>query len=158
MQGDKKIIELLNEVLTGELTAINQYFLHARMQKNWGLAALAEHTYKESIEEMRHAEELTDRILFLEGVPNLQRLGPLSIGETVREQLEADLGVERAALDRLRPGVALCRDKGDIASANLLERILGNEEEHVDYLETQLALLATLGDQLYLSNARTISE
>ena len=151
MQGDAQVIELLNTVLTGELTAINQYFLHARMQQNWGYAGLAEHTYKESIEEMRHAERLTDRILFLEGMPNLQRLGPLGIGETVKEQFESDLSVEHTALGHLRPGIAMCREKGDIVSANLLEEILGNEEEHVDWLETQLSLIAALGEQLYLS-------
>ena len=151
MQGDAEVIELLNDLLTGELTAINQYFLHARMQKNWGYNALAEHTYKESIEEMRHAEQLTDRILFLEGVPNLQRLRPIGIGETVREQFESDLSVEHDALGRLRPGIAMCRTKGDVVSANLLEAILGNEEEHVDWLETQLALITSLGEPLYLA-------
>jgi bacterioferritin len=151
MQGDAEVIELLNDLLTGELTAINQYFLHARMQKNWGYNALAEHTYKESIEEMRHAEQLTDRILFLEGVPNLQRLRPIGIGETVKEQFESDLSVEHDALARLRPGIAMCRTKGDVASANLLEAILGNEEEHIDWLETQLALITSLGEPLYLA-------
>lgn len=158
MQGDADVIELLNDLLTGELTAINQYFLHARMQQNWGLAGLAGHTYKESIEEMRHAGELTDRILFLEGVPNLQRMRPLQIGETVPEQLRSDLAVEHAALERLRPGIAMCRAKGDVVSATLLERILDNEEEHVDWLETQLSLIAALGEQLYLAGARDKSE
>ena len=151
MQGDPQVIELLNEVLTGELTAVNQYFLHARMQQNWGFQALAAHTRDESIDEMRHAEQLTDRILFLEGMPNLQRLHPLSIGETVREQLEADLGVERRALDLLRPGIATCRGLGDVVSANLLEDILDAEEKHIDWLETQLSLVETLGEQLYLA-------
>ena len=151
VQGDAQIIELLNDVLTGELTAVNQYFLHAKMQQNWGYTAIATHTRDESIDEMRHAEQLTDRILFLEGMPNLQRLSPLAIGETVREQLQADLGVERAAMDRLRPGIALCRDKGDIGSALLLEGILHSEEEHIDWLETQLGLMDSLGEALYLA-------
>ena len=151
MQGDAEVIELLNQVLTGELTAINQYFLHARMQHNWGYRGLAKHTYDESIEEMKHAERLTDRILFLEGAPNLQRLGGLAIGETVREQFQSDLAVEHTAVGHLRPGIAMCRTRGDITTANLLEGILANEEEHIDWLETQLSLIESLGEQLYLS-------
>ncbi|WP_049568444.1 bacterioferritin [Nonomuraea sp. SBT364] len=151
MQGDKQIIELLNEQLTAELTAINQYFLHAKMQENWGYTKLAEHTRDESIDEMRHAERLTDRILFLEGLPNYQRLGTLHIGQTVREQLHADLEVELAVVQRLRPAIQLMREKGDITSARIFEDILADEEQHIDYLETELGLMQTLGDQLYLA-------
>ncbi|MGH3516300.1 MAG: bacterioferritin [Haloechinothrix sp.] len=151
MRGDEEIIALLNEQLTSELTAINQYFLHAKMQANWGLTKLAEHTRAESIEEMHHAEWLTDRILFLEGLPNYQRYFTLRIGQSLREQFEADLAIEVEVVDRLRPGIKLCRDKGDITSANLFEKILGDEEHHIDYLETQLELMDKLGEQLYLS-------
>jgi bacterioferritin len=151
MQGDPEVIALLNEQLTSELTAINQYFLHAKMQKNWGYTELAEKTRQESIEEMHHAEEVTDRILFLEGLPNYQRLLPLRIGQTVREQFQADLSVELDVVERLRPGIIMCREKGDVTSANLFERILANEEEHIDYLETQLALMDSLGEPLYLA-------
>lgn len=151
MRGDDEVISLLNEQLTSELTAINQYFLHSKMQANWGLTKLAEHTRTESFEEMRHAEWISDRILFLEGLPNYQRLYTLRIGQTVREQFESDLAIEREVLDRLRPGIAMCRDKGDITTANLFEGILRDEEHHIDYLETQLELIQKLGDQLYLS-------
>ncbi|KAB8197677.1 bacterioferritin [Nonomuraea phyllanthi] len=151
MQGDKQIIELLNEQLTAELTAINQYFLHAKMQENWGYTKLAEHTRAESFEEMRHAERLTDRILFLEGLPNYQRLGTLHIGQTVEEQLKADLEVELAVVQRLRPAIALMREKGDITSARIFEEILEDEEHHIDYLETELELIRSLGEQLYLA-------
>ena len=113
MQGDPEVIALLNEQLTSELTAINQYFLHAKMQQNWGLTKLAAYTREESIDEMRHAEKLTDRILFLEGLPNYQRLCTLNIGQTVREQLQSDLAIEVAVVERLRPGIAMCREKGD---------------------------------------------
>ncbi len=151
MRGDPEIIALLNDQLTSELTAINQYFLHAKMQANWGLTKLAAYTRDESIDEMKHAEKITDRILFLEGLPNYQRLFSLRIGQTIREQYEADLAVEHEAVNRLRPGVALCREKGDITTANLLEQILANEEEHIDYLETNLELMDKLGEQLYLA-------
>jgi bacterioferritin len=151
MRGDAEVIALLNEQLTSELTAINQYFLHSKMQANWGFTELAEHTRKESIEEMRHAERVTDRILFLDGLPNYQRLFTLRIGQTVREQFEADLAVEMEVLERLRPGITMCREKGDITTANLLEDILADEEEHIDYLETNLELMDKLGEQLYLS-------
>ncbi|MFI9589362.1 bacterioferritin [Nonomuraea sp. NPDC052265] len=151
MQGDKQIIELLNEQLTAELTAINQYFLHGKMQENWGYTKLAEHTRAESFEEMRHAERLTDRILFLEGLPNYQRLGTLHIGQTVEEQLKADLEVELAVVERLRPAIQLMREKGDITSARIFEDILEDEEEHIDYLETELGLMRSLGEQLYLA-------
>ncbi|MEU6997028.1 bacterioferritin [Nonomuraea sp. NPDC046570] len=151
MQGDKQIIELLNEQLTAELTAINQYFLHAKMQEHWGYTKLAKYTREESIDEMRHAERLTDRILFLEGLPNYQRLGTLHIGQTVPEQLRADLEVEVAVVERLRPGITLMREKGDVTSARLFEEILEDEEKHIDYLETELALIQSLGEQLYLA-------
>lgn len=151
MQGDNKVIELLNEQLTSELTAINQYFLHSKMQANWGMTKLAQHTRSESLEEMRHAEWLTDRILFLEALPNYQRLFTLRIGQTVREQLEADLAIEVEVLERLKPGIAMCRERSDITTANLFEDILRDEEQHIDYLETQLELLDKLGEQLYLA-------
>ncbi len=151
MQGDKKIIELLNEQLTAELTAINQYFLHAKMQENWGYTKLAEYTRAESFDEMRHAEKLTDRILFLEGLPNYQKLGTLHIGQTVAEQLRADLDIELEVVNRLRPAVVLMREKGDTTSARLFEEILQDEEHHIDYLETELGLIESLGEQLYLA-------
>jgi bacterioferritin len=152
MQGDPKVIEYLNAQLTAELTAINQYFLHARMQANWGWTTLAAYTRSESIDEMRHAEILTDRILFLEGLPNFQRLSPLRIGSTVREIFEADMAIEVDAVARLREGAAYMRGIGDITSAALFEAILADEEHHVDYLETQLGLLDSLGEALYLQN------
>lgn len=151
MIGDPEVIALLNEQLTSELTAINQYFLHAKMQQNWGYTELAKKTRHESIEEMEHAEEITDRILFLEGLPNYQKLLPLSIGQTVREQFQADMNIELSVVARLRPGIIMCREKGDATSANLLEKILASEEEHIDYLETQLALMDSLGEALYLA-------
>lgn len=151
MRGDPEIIALLNDQLTSELTAINQYFLHAKMQQNWGLTKLAAYTRAESIDEMRHAEKITDRILFLEGLPNYQRLFSLRIGQTVREQLQSDLAVELEVVERLRPGVTMCRAKGDHTTAGLLEEILADEEHHIDYIETNLELMDRLGDQLYLS-------
>ena len=151
MQGDTTVIELLNEVLTNELTAVNQYYLHAAMQKNWGFTKLGDYTYAESIDEMKHADLLIHRILFLEGHPNLQRLHPLTIGETVPEQLTADLGVEVRAMDTLRRGIARCVEVPDQGTRLLLESILASEEEHVDYLETQLGLVAALGLAQYLS-------
>jgi bacterioferritin len=150
MEGDTDVINLLNEQLTAELTAINQYFLHAKMQEHWGFTALAEHTRAESFDEMRHAEVLTDRILMLGALPNYQRLFPLRVGQTVPEQLRADLAVETDAIGRLRPGIELMRERGDVTSARIFERILEDEEEHVDYLETELELLDKLGEQLYL--------
>jgi bacterioferritin len=150
MQGDPSVIELLNEVLTNELTAVNQYFLHARMQKNWGFTKLGDYTYSESIDEMKHADLLIERILFLEGHPNVQRLDPVRIGENVPEQLAADLAVEVHAMEALRRGLVLCAEKADTVTRLLLEEILRSEEEHVDYLETQLSLLKTLGEQQYL--------
>ena len=151
MRGDDEVIALLNEQLTRELTAINQYFLHAKMQANWGFTKLAEHTRHESIDEMKHAERITERILFLEGLPNYQKLLALNIGQTVREQFEADLAVEMDAVNALRPAIALCREKGDVTTANIFEDILADEEEHIDYLETNLELIGKLGEQLYLS-------
>ena len=151
MRGDDEVIALLNEQLTSELTAINQYFLHAKMQANWGFAKLAEYTRAESIDEMKHAEEITERILFLEGLPNYQRLFSLRIGQTVKEQFNSDLAIELEVVDRLRPGIAMCREKGDITTAKLFEKILADEESHIDYLETQLELIEKLGEQLYLA-------
>ena len=151
MQGDARVLEFLNDQLTGELTAINQYFLHAKMQENWGFVKLAAHTKAESIEEMHHAEILTDRILFLEGLPNYQRLFSLRIGQTLQEQFESDLAVEHDAVNRLRPGIEYMRSVSDVTSARIFEEILANEEEHIDYLETQLELLGRLGEALYIS-------
>jgi bacterioferritin len=151
MQGDARVIELLNEQLTSELTAINQYFLHAKMQENWGFTKLAAHTRAESIEEMTHAEKLTDRILFLEGLPNYQKLLSLRIGQNVTEQFEADMAIEVEVVTRLRPAIAYCESVGDHTSKRLFEEILADEEHHIDYLETQLSLLQSLGEPLYLA-------
>ncbi len=151
MKGNKDVINALNEVLAAELVAINQYFMHAKMCENWGYLALATKNRAESIDEMRHAESLVQRILFLEGLPNLQRLDKLSVGQTVPEQLQADLDLEYKAVARLSAGISLCRDKGDSNSEDLLRSILRGEEEHVDFLETQLALIKQLGESLYLS-------
>jgi bacterioferritin len=151
VRGHDEIIELLNDVLTGELTAINQYFLHAKMCDNWGYQRLASHIRDESIDEMKHAETLTERILYLEGVPNLQRLSPLRIGETVAEQLGNDLAVEMAALQRLNDGIALCGRLGDNGTRELLEDILVDEEEHVDWIETQLETIRQIGIEHYLA-------
>ncbi|TPG33668.1 bacterioferritin [Mycolicibacterium hodleri] len=149
MQGDADVLKLLNEQLTSELTAINQYFLHSKMQENWGFTELATHTRKEAFEEMNHAEAITDRILLLDGLPNYQRLFSLRVGQTLREQFEADLAIEYEVLARLKPGVVMCRAKEDATSASLLEGILADEEHHIDYLETQLELMDKLGEQLY---------
>src|ERR1700744_5554592 len=151
MRGDERVLEFLNEQLTAELTAINQYFLHAKMQENFGWVKLAQHTKAESIDEMRHAEILTDRILFLGGLPNYQRLFPLRIGQTIVQMLESDLAVEVEAVDRLRRGSEYMRSVSDITSANIFEDILADEEQHIDYLETQLGLVNQLGEQLYLA-------
>src|SRR3954468_23321703 len=151
MRGDSEILALLNEQQTSELTAINQYFLHSKMQETWGYHELAAYTRKESIEEMVHAERVPDLILFLDGLPNYQRLGTLKIGQDVREQFQPDVEVEQSVLERLEPGIQICRTQGEHTTANLLEEITANEEEHIDYLETQLALMATLGEQLYLA-------
>ena len=152
MQGDARVIEFLNDQLTAELTAINQYFLHAKLQENWGLTKLAKHTKAESIDEMRHAEILTDRIIFLEGLPNYQKLFPLRIGENVKEMFESDMMIEVEAVERLRAGIAHMTEVGDHTSKRLFEAILADEEHHVDYLETQLSLLDKLGEALYLQN------
>jgi bacterioferritin len=152
MQGDARVIEFLNEQLTAELTAINQYFLHAKMQENWGWTKLAKHTKAESLDEMRHAEILTDRILFLEGLPNYQKLFALRIGESVKEMFDCDMKIEVEAVDRLRRGIEYMRSIGDVTSAKLFEDILADEEHHIDYLETQLQLLEQLGEALYLQN------
>ena len=151
MRGDAEVLQLLNEQLTSELTAINQYFLHSKMQDNWGFTELAAHTRAESFEEMRHAEALTDRILLLDGLPNYQRLFSVRIGQTVREQFESDLAIEYEVVERLRPGIALCRERRDTTSAILLETIMADEETHIDYLETQLELMRSLGEPLYLA-------
>ena len=151
MQGDPEVIEFLNEQLTGELTAINQYFLHAKMQENFGWLKLAKYTRHESFDEMKHAEVLTDRILLLEGLPNYQRLFHVRVGQTVKEMFEADRQVEAEAIDRLKRGIMVMRDKGDITSANIFEDILADEEQHIDYLDTQLELLEKLGEALYLA-------
>ena len=149
MQGDPDVLKLLNEQLTSELTAINQYFLHSKMQDNWGFTELAEHTRSESFEEMRHAETITDRILLLDGLPNYQRLFSLRVGQTLREQFEAELAIEYEVVARLKPGIIMCRQKEDATSARILETILADEEGHIDYLATQLELMEKLGDALY---------
>jgi bacterioferritin len=151
MHGEVEVLQLLNEQLTSELTAVNQYFLHSKMQDNWGFTELAAHTRAESFDEMRHAELLTDRILLLDGLPNYQRLFSVRIGQTVREQFESDLAVEMEVVERLRPGIVLCRERRDTTSAILLETILADEEKHIDYLETQLELMDSLGEQLFLA-------
>ncbi len=151
MKGDARIIDLLNDVLTAELTAINQYFIHARLQKHWGFLRLGEHTLHESIDEMKHAQQVIDRILYLEGIPNLQRYGKVMVGETVPEQFKLDLEVEYVAVKRLNDGIVLCRDVQDDGTRDLLTKILVGEEEHVDWLETQLELIKTLGEAQYLA-------
>ena len=151
MKGDAKVIELLNKALYNELIAINQYFLHAKMLKNWGLKELAEHEYHESIDEMKHADKLSERILFLEGLPNFQALGKLRIGEGPREVLACDLALELEALPALREGIAHCEQVGDFTSRQLFADILDSEEEHIDWIETQLDLIERIGEQNYLA-------
>ena len=150
MKGDKKVIAYLNKALVNELTAINQYFLHSKMYKNWGLKKLAEHEYHESIDEMKHADKLIDRILFLEGLPNLQDLHKLLIGENVEEILRCDLKLEIDALPLLKEAIAHCESVADYVSRELFEAILASEEEHIDWLETQLQLIGQIGMQNYV--------
>lgn len=152
MKGDRKTVTYLNKVLTNELTAINQYFLHARMFRDWGYKSLGEHEYDESIDEMKHADKLVARILFLEGLPNLQDLGKVNIGESPSECLRCDLTLEQDALPVLREAIAHCEAAGDYTSRSLLVEILDNEEEHVDWIETQLALADKLGEANWLQS------
>jgi len=152
MKGDPKVIEHLNKTLGNELVAINQYFLHSRMYKDWGLKELADHEYAESIDEMKHADMLIERILFLEGLPNLQQLGKLHIGENTPEMLECDLKLEMIAIPDLRDAIEYCESVRDYVSRDLFQNILDSEEEHVDWLETQLSLLKNVGLQNYLQS------
>lgn len=151
MRGDKEIVEILNNVLTNELTAVNQYFLHSRMQRNWGYLRISDYYYHQSIDQMKHADKLIHRVLYLDGFPNLQRLHTLCIGETVPEQLELDRTHETNTVELLRTGIATSRAKGDIGSAVLLEEILTSEEEQIDWLDAQLELISQLGATAYLS-------
>lgn len=150
MKGDAKVIAFLNDALKNELTAINQYFLHSRMLKDWGVSVLAEYEYKESIEEMQHADWLIDRVLFLDGLPNLQALGKLRIGETVEEILDCDLKLEQDAIPLLRDAMEYCESVRDYVSRDLFGKILHNEEEHLDYIETQFDLIKRTGIQNYI--------
>lgn len=150
MKGDSKVIEFLNAALKNELTAINQYFLHSRMLHDWGVTVLGDYEYKESIEEMEHADWLIQRILFLGGLPNLQKLGKLRIGETVQEILECDLALEEEAIPTLRDAMARCEEVHDFVSRDLFGKILHNEEEHTDYLETQFELIDRIGIENYI--------
>lgn len=150
MQGDPTVIQHLNAVLKNELTAINQYFLHARMLKNWGVTTLGDYEYHELLDEMKHADRLINRILFLDGLPNLQDLNKLMVGETVLEILECDLKLEQAAMPRLREAIAYCEGIKDFVSRELFEEILTSEEDHVDFLETQLGLVGKIGIENYI--------
>ncbi|MEO8841814.1 MAG: bacterioferritin [Kofleriaceae bacterium] len=151
MKGNEEVMNLLNQLLTNELTAINQYFIHAKMCRNWGYDRLAKKLRAESIDEMKHAELVIDRILFLDGVPNMQRYHKLHVGETVKEQFETDLQLEYAAIAFLNQGVEACRKCGDNATEDMMTRILVSEEEHTDWLETQLELIRQVGEQNYLA-------
>jgi bacterioferritin len=151
MKGHDQVVAALNDILTSELTAINQYFIHARMCENWGYERLWKKLREESIGEMRDADQLIARILYLEGVPNLQKLGKVSVGESVREQLKLDLEVEKSAIKRLNDAIELCRGLGDHGSRDLLEEILTGEERHANWLEAQLALVAQVGEANYLA-------
>jgi len=150
MKGDRKVIDYLNAVLRNELVAINQYFLHSRMYKDMGLKELADHEYEESLDEMKHADQLIERILFLEGLPNMQDIGKLRIGEDTREMLECDLKLEMAALPELKDAIVWCEEIRDFVSRDLFDSILASEEEHVDWLETQLGLIEQMGIENYL--------
>lgn len=150
MKGEETVVELLNKQLANELAAINQYFLHARMYRNWGFKALAKHEYEESLEEMRHADKIIERLLFLEGLPKMEALSPLSIGQTVPECLSGDLKLEHGAHADLLAGVAHCEAVKDYVSRDLLQEILNDTEEHIDYLETQIELVDKVGLQNYL--------
>ena len=152
MKGDVTVIEHLNRVLKNELTAINQYFLHSRMYKDWGITKLADHEHAESIDEMKHADQLIDRILFLEGLPNLQDLGKLRIGENVAEMVQCDLDLEMDALPDLQAAIAYCEEQRDYTSREIFDSILASEEEHVDWLETQLGLIEKTGIQNYIQS------
>ena len=151
MKGDKEVIKFLNSVLKNELTAINQYFLHSRMLKDWGLGRLAHHEYEESIDEMKHADKLIERIIFLEGLPNLQELGKLYIGENVKEVLECDLRTEMEAIPTLKDAIVYCEGVKDFVSRELFEDILEDEEGHVDWIETQLDMIKKMGVEIYMN-------
>jgi bacterioferritin len=151
MKGNEEVLNLLNQLLTNELTAINQYFIHAKMCENWGYERLAHKIRDESIDEMRHADQVISRILFLEGVPNLQRYHKLQVGETVKEQLECDLKLEYSAITFLNQGIVAARSAGDLASEDLMMKILVSEQEHTDWIETQLELMRQVGEQNYLA-------
>ena len=152
MKGDARVIEFLNRALTNELTAINQYFLHARMYDNWGLKKLGEREYEESIDEMKHADQLIERILFLEGLPNLQQLGKLRVGENPQEMLQCDLDLENEAVPLLREAIAHCESVADYVSRDLFRHILQSEEDHIDWLETQLELIERVGIENFLQS------
>ena len=158
MKGDQKVIEFLNGALGNELVAINQYFLHAKMYKDWGFQALYEHEYHESIDEMKHADMLVERILFLEGLPNLQDLGKLMIGENTKEMLNCDLKLEQMAVPDLRDGIEYCESVRDYVTRDLFREILASEEEHIDWLETQLSLIDKVGLENYLQKQMEAGE